>query len=55
MSVDMKHKRAYVMSLYPGKSWKVKISHMSDIQVTAIYLKMKKAEGDTPEPKKESE
>lgn len=50
----MKHKRAYVMSLHQSRSWKIKVSHMSDIQVTAIYLK-KKAEGDTPEPKKESE
>lgn len=39
MSDDIHRKRAFVASMYPGKSWKQKVSHMSDIQVTAIYLK----------------
>ena len=40
---DIQAKRAYVASMYPGKSWKKKVKHMSDIQVTAIYLKEQKA------------
>lgn len=57
MSDDIHRKRAYVTDMYPGKKgWKTKVSHMSDIQVTAIYLK-EKAKGTafkrTPEPAKE--
>jgi hypothetical protein len=29
--------------MYPGDRWKRKVKHMSDIQVTAIYLKEQKA------------
>jgi hypothetical protein len=39
----MNEKRAYVASMYSGKRWKNKVKHMSDIQVTAIYLKEQKA------------
>lgn len=31
-------KREWVANMYPGKNWKKKVRHMSDIQVTAIYL-----------------
>jgi hypothetical protein len=44
-------KRAYVSDMYPGKRWKNKVKHMSDIQVTAIYLK-EQAKQD--KPKKET-
>jgi len=40
---DIQAKRAYVASMYPTKPWKKKVKHMSDIQVTAIYLKEQKA------------
>jgi hypothetical protein len=39
----MNEKRAYVASMYSGKRWKNKVKHMSDIQVTAIYLKEQKS------------
>jgi hypothetical protein len=51
MSDDIHRKRAFVVDMYPGKKgWKTKVSHMSDIQVTAIYLK-EKAKGPKPKPK----
>lgn len=55
MADDIQVKRTYVSDMYPGKNWKIKVSHMSDIQVIAIYLKAKKAEGNQPKPKKESD
>lgn len=48
---DIQAKRAYVAAMYPGTRWKNKVKHMSDIQVTAIYLK----EQAKPKPKKEKE
>lgn len=50
---SINEKRSFVSSTYPTKSWVTKVKHMSDIQVTAIYLKMK-AEGTKPK-KKEKE
>lgn len=44
-------KRAYVSDMYPGKNWKNKVKRMSDIQITAIYLK----EQAKPKPKKEND
>lgn len=35
--------------MYPGKGWRTKVKHMSDVQVTAIYLKEKAKD----KPKKE--
>lgn len=55
MANDIEIKRAYVSDKYPSQNWKRKVSHMSDIQVTAIYLRMKKAEGQPPKPKKEKD
>lgn len=46
---DIQAKRTYVTAMYPGKGWKNKVKHMSDIQVTAIYLKAQA----NPKPKKE--
>ena len=40
---SMEAKRSYVASMYSNKNWRRKVSHMSDIQVTAIYLKEQKA------------
>lgn len=54
MSDDIHRKRAYVSDLYPAPGWKRKVKKMSDAQVIAIYFK-KKAEEDTPKPKKEGE
>lgn len=34
-------KREFVANLYPGPSWKKRVSKMSDAQVVAIYLKEK--------------
>lgn len=52
---DIDEKRAYVTNYYGDKkkNWTTKVRHMSDIQVTAIYLRMKneEAEGVQPEPK----
>jgi hypothetical protein len=48
---DIQAKRAYVAAMYPGKNWKNKVKHMSDVQITAIYLK----EQAKPKPKKEKE
>lgn len=31
--------RAYVMAMYPGKYWKVKVKRMRREQIVAIYLK----------------
>lgn len=40
MSDDIHRKRAFVANMYPGSEhWAKKVRHMSDIQVTAIYLK----------------
>ena len=39
----MQAKRAYVSNMYPGRGWKTKVKHMSDIQITAIYLKEERA------------
>lgn len=50
---NINEKRTYVSGIYPGKNWKNKVKHMSDVQVTAIYLRMK-ADGDKPKPKKET-
>lgn len=54
---DINEKRAYVTALYKGERWRVKVMHMSDIQVIAIYLREKKkaAEGGPPKPDKEDE
>lgn len=53
MADDIQAKRAYVTNMYPKrKNWATKVKHMSDIQVTAIYLRMK-ADGDQPKPDKE--
>ena len=41
---DIQEKRAYVENLYPGDKWKIKVRHMPDIQVTAIYLRKKDEE-----------
>lgn len=49
-SIDAK--RSYVASMYPGENWKRKVRHMSDIQVTAIYLK-EEAKGFPSRIKKE--
>lgn len=51
MSDDIHRKRAFVAAMYPGQGWKRKVRHMSDIQVTAIYLKAKG--NHNPKPKKE--
>lgn len=53
---DINEKRAYVTSLYKGNRWRVKVMHMSDIQVTAIYLRKKReaAAGGPPKPDKEN-
>lgn len=53
---DIDEKRAYVTNYYGDKkkNWATKVRHMSDIQVTAIYLRMKteEAEADVqPKPK----
>lgn len=52
---DIEEKRTYVTNYYGDKkkNWATKVRHMSDIQVTAIYLRMKteEAEGTQPEPK----
>jgi hypothetical protein len=48
-SID--EKRSFVAAMYPGKGWKRKVRHMSDIQVTAIYLRQK-AKADRPQPTK---
>jgi hypothetical protein len=53
MSDDIHRKRAYVSDMYPSKRWKTKVKHMSDIQVTAIYLK-EQAKGFPSKPKKEN-
>lgn len=53
MADDIQAKRAFVTNAYPKKkNWANKVKHMSDIQVTAIYLRMK-AEGVEPLPEKE--
>lgn len=54
---DINEKRSYVENMYDGPRWKNKVRHMSDIQVTAIYLKekSKEAEGTQPKPKKETD
>lgn len=53
MSDDIHRKRAFVSDMYPTKRWKNKVKHMSDIQVTAMYLRMK-AKGQGPiKPEKE--
>lgn len=56
---DIDEKRTYVTNYYGDKkkNWAIKVRHMSDIQVTAIYLRMKKdeAEGIQPEPEKEND
>lgn len=41
-------------NMYPGKGWKDRVKRMSDIQVTAIYLK-NKGTATKPAPKKEKE
>lgn len=48
---DIQAKRAYVAAMYSGKGWKNRVKHMSDIQVTAIYLK----EQAKDKPKKEKD
>lgn len=48
----MDEKRSFVAGMYSGPGWKTKVSHMSDIQVTAIYIKEKK-KAQEPKPKKE--
>jgi len=53
---DINEKRAYVENLYPGTNWKIKVRHMTDIQVTAIYLRKKDEESRLVEqPKDERE
>jgi|GraSoiStandDraft_4_1057263.scaffolds.fasta_scaffold63641_2 hypothetical protein len=47
---SINEKRQFVSSMYPGKGWKNKVKNMSDIQVTAIYLK-EKAKGEPQKPK----
>lgn len=54
MSDDIHRKRAFVSDMYPGKGWKRKVKHMSDIQVTAIYLK-EQAKPKKAKPEKEKE
>lgn len=49
---SINEKRSFVSSMYPGKRWKTRVKHMSDIQVTAIYLKEKK-KAQEPKPEKE--
>ena len=34
--------RKWVTAQYPGKVWREKVEKMSDRQVTAIYLRMKR-------------
>lgn len=51
---SMNEKRSFVSSMYDGPKWKNKVKHMSDIQVTAIYLKEKR-KAQEPKPKKETE
>lgn len=51
-SID--EKRTFVSKMYPGKGWRTKVKHMSDVQVTAIYLK-EKAKANQPAPKKEKD
>ena len=46
---DIQAKRAFVEAMYDSPRWRNKVRHMSDIQVTAIYLK----EQAKPKPKKE--
>lgn len=50
---SIEEKRQFLYNRYPGKHWKRKVKHMSDIQVTAIYLRMM-ADGTQPTPKKET-
>lgn len=50
----MNEQRSFVASMYSGTRWKTKVSHMSDIQVTAIYLKEKR-KAQEPKPKKETD
>lgn len=47
---SINEKRQFVSSMYPSKGWKNKVKNMSDIQVTAIYLK-EKAKGESQKPK----
>lgn len=55
MADDIQAKRTYVTNMYPGnKNWATKVRHMSDIQVTAIYLK-EQAKANQPKPKKETD
>lgn len=51
---SINEKRQFVSSMYPGKGWKNKVKNMSDIQVTAIYLK-EKAKGEKLSKPKENE
>lgn len=40
MGDDIHRKRTFVTDMHPDtKGWENKVKHMSDIQVTAIYLK----------------
>lgn len=51
MSIWIDEMRDYVSNLYSGK-WKKKVRHMSDEQVTAIYLKSVTGKRDKREIKK---
>lgn len=40
--MNVEQMRAEIIKVYSGgKQWAYKVSHMSDAQVTAIYLQMK--------------
>lgn len=51
----VERERQFVASLYPGPSWKHKVSRMPDNQVLAIFFReQKKAEEGKAQEKKES-
>lgn len=52
---DINEKRAYVAAMYENPKWKTKVRHMSDIQVTAIYLKKTRAALKEAQVKKEKD
>lgn len=38
---DISRKREALIAAYPGKSWRKKVTKMSDSQVVAVYLRLK--------------
>lgn len=48
---NIRDKRRYLTSLYPGYSWHEKVANMSQEQVIAVYLRFKRDGPPSIEPK----